>query len=186
MKFNIPNSLTLIRILLIPIIVFLFLSNQEGYRFIIFSLFLLATITDYLDGFFARYMKQVTNFGAFLDPVADKLLVIITLILLITENQDIFFLVPVLIIITREFLVIAIRQRLAELGNKITIKVSYISKIKTAIQMTALFLLLYQKNTYGINIYHVGVVALQMASLLTLISFIIYVKKSWNGIINQH
>ena len=91
MKFNIPNSLTLIRILLIPVIVFLFLSNQEGYRFIIFSLFLLATITDYLDGFFARYMKQVTNFGAFLDPVADKLLVIITLILLITENQDIFF-----------------------------------------------------------------------------------------------
>ena len=76
-------------------------------------MFLLATITDYLDGFFARYMKQVTSFGEFLDPVADKLLVIITLILLITENQDILFLMPVLIIITREFLVISIIQRLA-------------------------------------------------------------------------
>ena len=108
MKFNIPNSLTLTRILLIPLIVYLFLSNEESYRIAIFSLFLLATITDYLDGFFARYMKQVTSFGEFLDPVADKLLVIITLILLITENQDIFFLIPVLIIITREFLVIAI------------------------------------------------------------------------------
>ena len=144
MKFNIPNSLTLIRILLIPIIVFLFLSNQEGYRFIIFSLFLLATITDYLDGFFARYMKQVTNFGAFLDPVADKLLVIITLILLITENQDIFFLIPVLIIVTREFLVIAIRQRLAEVGDSIKLSVLLISKVKTAIQLISLLLLLFK------------------------------------------
>ena len=153
MKFNIPNSLTLVRILLIPIIVCLFLLSPQGYRTIIFSLFLLATITDYLDGFFARYMKQVTNFGTFLDPVADKLLVIITLILLITENQDIFFLVPVLIIITREFLVIAIRQRLAEAGDNIKLSVLFISKIKTAIQLISLLLLLYKFPLLGIDIY---------------------------------
>ena len=183
MKFNIPNSLTLIRILLIPVIVFLFLSNQEGYRFIIFSLFLLATITDYLDGFFARYMKQATNFGAFLDPVADKLLVIITLILLITENQDIFFLVPVLIIVTREFLVIAIRQRLAEIGDSIKLSVLLISKVKTAIQLISLLFLLFKFPILGIDIYQLGIYLLQIASLLTLISFFYYVKKSWNVII---
>ena len=146
MKFNIANSLTLTRILLIPLIVFLFLLNEESYRPLIFSLFLLATITDYLDGFFARYMKQVTSFGEFLDPVADKLLVIITLILLITENQDIFFLVPVLIIITREFLVIAIRQRLAEVGDNIKLSVLLISKIKTTIQLISLLLLLFKSS----------------------------------------
>ena len=183
MKFNIPNSLTLVRILLIPIIVCLFLLSPQGYRTIIFSLFLLATITDYLDGFFARYMKQVTNFGTFLDPVADKLLVIITLILLITENQDIFFLVPVLIIITREFLVIAIRQRLAEAGDTIKLSVLFISKIKTAIQLISLLLLLYKFPLLGIDIYQLGIHLLQIASLLTLISFFYYVKKSWNVII---
>ncbi|MBT3549230.1 MAG: CDP-diacylglycerol--glycerol-3-phosphate 3-phosphatidyltransferase [Gammaproteobacteria bacterium] len=183
MKFNIPNSLTLVRILLIPIIVCLFLLSPQGYRTIIFSLFLLATITDYLDGFFARYMKQVTNFGTFLDPVADKLLVIITLILLITENQDIFFLVPVLIIITREFLVIAIRQRLAEAGDNIKLSVLFISKIKTAIQLISLLLLLYKFPLLGIDIYQLGIHLLQIASLLTLISFFYYVKKSWNVII---
>ena len=183
MKFNIPNSLTLIRILLIPVIVFLFLSNQEGYRFIIFSLFLLATITDYLDGFFARYMKQATNFGAFLDPVADMLLVIITLILLITENQDIFFLVPVLIIVTREFLVIAIRQRLAEVGDSIKLSVLLISKVKTAIQLISLLFLLFKLEIFGVDIYQLGIYLLQIASLLTLISFFYYVKKSWNVII---
>ena len=146
MKFNIANSLTLTRILLIPLIVFLFLLNEESYRPLIFFLFLLATITDYLDGFFARYMKQVTSFGEFLDPVADKLLVIITLILLITENQDILFLVPVLIIITREFLVIAIRQRLAEVGENIKLSVLLISKIKTTIQLISLLLLLFKSS----------------------------------------
>ncbi|MBT5863672.1 MAG: CDP-diacylglycerol--glycerol-3-phosphate 3-phosphatidyltransferase [Gammaproteobacteria bacterium] len=175
--------MTLIRILLIPVIVFLFLSNQEGYRFIIFSLFLLATITDYLDGFFARYMKQATNFGAFLDPVADKLLVIITLILLITENQDIFFLVPVLIIVTREFLVIAIRQRLAEVGDSIKLSVLLISKVKTAIQLISLLFLLFKFPIFGIDIYQLGIHLLQIASLLTLISFFYYVKKTWNVII---
>ena len=183
MKFNIPNSLTLIRILLIPVIVFLFLYNQEGYRFIIFSLFLLATITDYLDGFFARYMKQATNFGAFLDPVADKLLVIITLILLITENQDIFFLIPTLVIITREFLVIAIRQRLAEVGDNKKLSVLLVSKIKTTLQLVSLLFLLYKFPILGYNVYWFVTILLQISALLTLISFFYYVKNSWNVII---
>ena len=92
MNLNLPNALTILRIALIPIIVLLFTSGDDYSRFLAFILFLIASITDYLDGLLARYMKQQTNFGEFLDPIADKLLVIITLILLISENQDIFFL----------------------------------------------------------------------------------------------
>ena len=141
MNFNLPNSLTLLRIILIPLIVILFVSNDESNRFLAFLLFLIASVTDYLDGLLARYMKQQTNFGEFLDPVADKLLVIITMILLISENQEILFMIPVLVIVTREFLVIAIRQRLAEVGENIKLSVILISKIKTAIQLISLLLL---------------------------------------------
>jgi len=177
------NQITILRIFLIPVMVLVFFLNQENPRYYLTSIFFIAAITDYLDGFFARYMKQATNFGAFLDPVADKLLVIITLILLITENQDIFFLVPVLIIVTREFLVIAIRQRLAEVGDSIKLSVLLISKVKTAIQLISLLFLLFKFPIFGIDIYQLGIHLLQIASLLTLISFFYYVKKSWNVII---
>ena len=183
MTFNLPNSLTLLRIILIPVIIFLFISNDDSNRFLAFVLFLIASITDYLDGFLARYMKQQTSFGEFLDPVADKLLVIITMMLLISENQDILFLIPILIIVTREFLVIAIRQRVAELGENIKISVLLISKIKTALQLISLLFLLYKFPILGHDSYLIGTVLLQISALLTLISFFYYVKKSWNVII---
>ena len=184
MNFNLPNSLTLLRIILIPLIVILFVSNDESNRFLAFLLFLIASVTDYLDGLLARYMKQQTNFGEFLDPVADKLLVIITMILLISENQEILFMIPVLVIVTREFLVIAIRQRLAEVGENIKLSVILISKIKTAIQLISLLLLLYKYPFLGYDTYLYGTILLQISAILTLISFFYYVKKSWNVIIN--
>ena len=183
MTFNLPNSLTLLRIILIPVIIFLFISNDDSNRFLAFVLFLIASITDYLDGFLARYMKQQTSFGEFLDPIADKLLVIITMILLISENQDILFLIPILIIVAREFLVIAIRQRVAELGENIKISVLLISKIKTALQLISLLFLLYKFPILGYDTYLIGTALLQISALLTLISFFYYVKKSWNVII---
>jgi CDP-diacylglycerol--glycerol-3-phosphate 3-phosphatidyltransferase len=146
-------------------------------------LFLIATITDYLDGFFARYMKQHTSFGEFLDPIADKMLVITMLVLLITENNNILFVIPSLIIISREFLVIAIRQRMAEAGNKFKLKVIMVSKFKTAVQLISLLLLLYKDSIFNIEIYILGTHLLQLASVLTLISFFYYIKKSWNVII---
>ena len=183
MNFNLPNSLTLLRIILIPVIVILFISNDESHRFLAFLLFLVASVTDYLDGLLARYMKQQTNFGEFLDPVADKLLVIITMILLISENQEILFVIPVLVIVTREFLVIAIRQRLAEVGENIKLSVILVSKIKTAIQLVSLLLLLYKYPLLGYDTYLYGSILLQVSAILTLISFFYYVKKSWNVII---
>ncbi len=183
MYLNIANSLSLFRILVIPIMIYLFLSGDSTNRMLASLIFLIAIITDYLDGLVARSMNQQTQFGEFLDPVADKLLVIIILLLLITENNETNFILPSIIIVIREFLVVAIRQRLAELGNKGTLQVTYVSKVKTAIQMISLLLLLYKEPILNIDTYHIGVIFLQLASILTLISFIYYVKKSWNAII---
>ncbi len=183
MYLNIPNSLTLFRILVIPIMIYLFLSGDTANRMFASLIFLIAIITDYLDGVVARSMNQQTKFGEFLDPVADKLLVIIILLLLLTENNETEFILPSIIIVIREFLVVTIRQRLAELGNKNILKVAYISKIKTAVQMISLLFLLYKDPILNIDTYYVGVLFLQLASILTLISFIYYVKKTWNDII---
>ena len=183
MRINVPNILTILRILFIPMIIYFFFSDTEYGRLFATLIFVVASITDYLDGFFARTMKQQTNFGEFLDPIADKMLVITMLVLLITENNDIFFVVPVIIIISREFLVIAIRQRLAELGSDYKLRVLMISKVKTAVQMISLFLLLYKEYILSFSSYEIGVYLLQLASVLTLISFIYYVRKSWSVII---
>ena len=183
MNLNLPNSLTIFRIFVIPIMVYLFLLGGDTNRMFTSILFLVAIITDYLDGMVARTMNQQTKFGEFLDPIADKLLVIIILLLLITENNQINFILPAIIIVIREFLVVAIRQRLAELGNKNVLKVAYISKIKTVSQMISLLFLLYKEPIFNIDTYYLGVLFLQLASALTLISFIYYVKKTWNDII---
>ena len=183
MTINLPNILTIIRILFIPMIIYFFFSTYDHSRLLATLVFVAASLTDFFDGYFARKMKQQTSFGEFLDPIADKMLVITMLVLLITENNHILFVIPVIIIISREFLVIAIRQRLAELGDKFRLKVLMISKIKTAFQLVSLFLLLYKVDIYSFNSYLIGVYLLQAASVLTLISFIYYVRMSWNAII---
>ena len=117
MILNIATLLTLLRITFIPIIAFSYIYNDGKYRDIAAYIFLTALITDYLDGVIARKFNQVTTFGAFLDPIADKLLVVVTVILLSSSNDSILFLMSALIIVSREFLVIAIRQRLAEIKS---------------------------------------------------------------------
>ena len=128
MIFNVANLLTILRVLFIPLIIFIFFLDSDFMRKLAALFFLIASITDYLDGLVARKLGQQTNFGEFLDPVADKLLVISMLVLLITENNEIVFVIPALIIIAREFLVISMRQRLAELRVQQKIKVLKISK----------------------------------------------------------
>ena len=121
MKLNVATILTISRIVFIPLIVFFFILDDGQYRDISAYIFLLALITDYLDGFVARSFNQTTAFGAFLDPIADKLLVVITIFLLARSLDSIIFILSSLIIISREFLVIAIRQRLAELKSNGTL-----------------------------------------------------------------
>ena len=184
MKFNIANSLTLTRIFLIPLIVYLFLSNEESYRIVIFSLFLLATITDYLDGFFARYMKQVTSFGEFLDPVADKLIVVAALVLLLEVHSTPWFALPAIVIIGREIVISALREWMSELGSGSTVAVSMLGKIKTWVQMTAVALLLLAKPEQEL-LTTIGFVAIYAAAIMTLWSMIQYLVIAWPQLSGQ-
>ena len=185
MKLNVATILTISRIVFIPLIVFFFILDDGKYRDISAYIFLLALITDYLDGYIARNYDQTTAFGAFLDPIADKLLVVITIFLLARSLDSIIFILSSLIIISREFLVIAIRQRLAELKSNVPLKVNNLGKIKTGFQMSALFCLLHSNIVFGIiNLHIIGILLLFIAAVLTVISFIYYVRNAWDDILS--
>ena len=185
MKLNIATILTISRIAFIPLIALLFIWDGGKYRDISAYIFLLALITDYLDGYIARNYDQTTAFGAFLDPIADKLLVVITIFLLARSLDSIIFILSSLIIISREFLVIAIRQRLAELKTNVPLKVNNLGKIKTGFQMVALFVLLHSNIVFGIiNLHIIGILLLFVAAVLTVISFIYYVRNAWDDILS--
>jgi CDP-diacylglycerol--glycerol-3-phosphate 3-phosphatidyltransferase len=184
MTLNFATLLTLLRITFIPIIVFTYIYNDGKYRDVSAYIFLVALITDYFDGVIARKFNQVTTFGTFLDPIADKLLVVVTVILLSSSNDSILFLMSALIIVSREFLVIAIRQRLAEIKSSISIKVNTLGKVKTGFQMVSLFFLLHSNIFFDVlNLHTLGLLLLFIAAVLTVISFIYYVRNSWNDII---
>ena len=185
MKLNVATILTISRMAFIPLIVFFFILDDGKYRDISAYIFLLALITDYLDGFVARNFNQTTAFGAFLDPIADKLLVVITIFLLARSLDSIIFILSSLIIISREFLVIAIRQRLAELKSNVPLKVNNLGKIKTGFQMLALFSLLHTNTTLGaMDLHIIGILLLFIAAVLTVISFIYYVRNAWDDILS--
>ena len=184
MKLNIATLLTISRIAFIPVIVFLFIFHDGKYRDIAAYIFLLALITDYLDGYIARNYNQTTAFGTFLDPIADKLLVVITIFLLARSFDSFVFILSSLIIISREFLVIAIRQRLAEVKTSIPLRVNNLGKIKTGFQMSALFFLIHSNiELIYINLHILGLLLLFIAAVLTVISFIDYVRNAWDDIL---
>lgn len=168
MFLGIPNTLTLFRIVLIPVVIGLFYwQNPLGY-IVAASLFLLACVTDFLDGYVARVLHQTTNLGRFLDPMADKLLVASTLLLLVGfQHIRGLSLIPAIVILCREILVSGLREFLAE--SAILMPVSNLAKWKTACQMTALFLLI-AAPTYGTWSFlaHLGVFLLWVAAVLTL------------------
>ena len=184
MILNFATILTISRIAFIPIIIFCYIYDNGELRNIASLIFLLALITDYFDGLVARKFNQETPFGAFLDPIADKLLVVITILLLSRSFDSLFFLIPSVIIISREFLVIAIRQRLAEIKVALPMRVNNLGKIKTGFQMSALFILLHPNILIDlINLHTIGLLLLFLAAVLTVISFIYYVRNSWDDIL---
>ena len=176
MKYNISNILTLARILVIPVIVICIYLKNPFYGWLGFVLFCLASITDYFDGYIARIRNEITNFGTFLDPIADKLLVA-AVILILTSKEVIadWETIPALIILLREIAVSGLREYLA--GIKVSVPASRISKIKTSIQLIALALLILIES--GINIIPIlliGKVALWIAGILTLYTGYDYLK----------
>ena len=171
MPFNIPNLITWLRILLIPVFVsVLYLSDStlspHFRNLIATAVFLLAAITDWLDGYLARRLNQYSAFGAFLDPVADKLMVAAALILLVKLGRA--DAIIAFIIIGREITISALREWMAQLGESRSVAVSMLGKVKTTFQMISIIMLLYHERLLGINFQWIGSWLLDLAALLTL------------------
>ena len=178
MFFTFANILTLFRILLIPFLIIAFYIGSEKARLISALIFIIGCITDYLDGYVARHWSQISRFGQFLDPVADKLLVATTLLLLAGFGRiSTYSLIPALTILNREILVSGLREHLSDIN--ITIDVSTSAQWKTAVQMVAISLLLIGDVKNSMNsVMILGEIMLWIASILTIITGYAYVKKS--------
>ncbi len=179
MKVTVPTMLTLLRIVLIPVLVLVFYLPYPWTNFAAAFIFAFASITDWLDGWIARRYNQFSAFGAFLDPVADKLMVAVALLLIVQKHPTIWMALWAAVIIGREIAVSALRQWMAELGERATVKVATIGKIKTIVQMVALVFLLYQERLWGQPIFVIGEWLLAAAALLTLWSGIAYLRAAW-------
>ena len=179
MIWTVPNILTLLRIILIPVLVLVFFfSGQWSYQ-LSAAVFGLAALTDWLDGYLARRLQQLSPFGAFLDPVADKLMVAVALVLLVQDNPSLLYAIPAAIIIGREIAISALREWMAELGERTMVAVSIIGKIKTTLQMVAILLLLYKVPLGPLPTHLVGTILLYIAALLTLWSMVVYLRAAW-------
>ncbi len=177
--FNLPNVLTMTRVFLIPLLVVAFYTPGEWTYLASGAIFSLAAITDWLDGYLARRLGLETPFGAFLDPVADKLIVAVALILLLEQTASTVFSIPAMIIIGREIVISALREWMAELGKRSSVTVSTIGKIKTVMQMIAIIVLLTFSPASFPLFHQLGLVLLYVAAGLTLWSMVLYLKMAW-------
>ena len=180
MSINIPNSLTLLRICLIPVLVVVFYMPFKNHLMVAAVIFAFAAVTDWVDGYLARRLDQMTTFGAFLDPVADKLMVAIALVLLVERHDTLLFTLAACVIIGREIVISALREWMAELGERTSVAVSYIGKVKTAFQMIAITGLLAidpaRDETWLLAACYL---VLYTAAVLTLWSMVIYLRAAW-------
>jgi CDP-diacylglycerol--glycerol-3-phosphate 3-phosphatidyltransferase/cardiolipin synthase len=182
---NIPNILTLFRILLIPVFVLIFYLPFAWARVGCALVFGLAALTDWFDGYLARRWSQTSSFGAFLDPVADKLMVAVALLLLVQSDHTPALAIPAAVIIGREITISALREWMAELGARGRVAVSMIGKIKTTIQMIAILLLIYKYPLWGLPVYPLGFVLLYLAAILTLWSMFVYLRAAWPNLMGE-
>lgn len=182
MPFNLPIGLTLFRVFLLPVFVMFFYFPFSWAPFASAFAFWLAAITDALDGYLARKLKQSTRFGAFLDPVADKLMVTAALVLLVQDYNSIWLTVPALFMIGREIVISALREWMAEIGKRGLVAVSWIGKYKTAAQMLAIIGLLWKPNDWLINI---SFVLLYIAAILTFWSMLSYISAAWKDLTSE-
>jgi CDP-diacylglycerol--glycerol-3-phosphate 3-phosphatidyltransferase/cardiolipin synthase len=182
MVFNLPTALTWARIVLIPLFIgVLYLPHAwmrpEQQNLIATIIFIAAAVTDWLDGYLARKLNQTSAFGAFLDPVADKLMVAAALIILVELDRT--NTVLAFIIIGREIAISALREWMAKMGASRSVAVSMLGKIKTSAQMVALPLLLYAGHVAGLDTVRLGNALLWIAALLTVWSMAYYLKRAW-------
>ncbi len=176
---NIPNILTTFRIVLIPVLVVVVYLPFGWTGWAAAAIFSVAAITDWIDGYLARKLDQSTPFGAFLDPVADKLMVAVALVLLLEDYHAPWFTIAVAIIICREIMISALREWMAELGKRTSVAVSIIGKFKTTLQMVAIILLLSQTSMHNAHIELLGFATLAIAAGLTIWSMFVYIRAAW-------
>ena len=176
---NLPNIITLARILLVPVFVVIYLWPGDRTYIIAATLFALAAATDWLDGYLARRLNQTTPFGAFLDPVADKLIEVSALTVLVAQHSTAWLTLPSLIIIGREIMISALREWMAEMNSSVTVAVSRLGKIKTSLQMVAIAVLLALPPNFDSVFIVAGYSLLYVAAMMTLWSMSIYLQAAW-------
>jgi len=184
MQMTFPMILTLLRIALIPVLVMFFYLPYAWASLAAAAVFILAAITDWLDGYLARRMGLMSKLGAFLDPVADKLMVATALVLLVQSPPPIifptiFFTLSAAIIIGREIAISGLREWMAEMGERGTVKVGLLGKLKTIFQMTSIGCLLFEYPLWGLPVLFVGEMTLYLAAALTLWSMWVYLHAAW-------
>jgi CDP-diacylglycerol--glycerol-3-phosphate 3-phosphatidyltransferase len=181
MRLSPPTILTLVRIALVPVLVLLFYLPYHWSNLACVVVYVLAAVTDWADGFLARRMRLMSRFGEFLDPVADKITVATALILLVgkQQNHEVVFAIAAAIIVGREITISALREWMADVGQRALVKVSWVGKMKTGFQMTAIGFLLYHDPIMGIPIALIGELLLYTAAALTLWSMWSYLQAAW-------
>ena len=187
MQLTVPTILTLLRIALVPVLVLFFYLPYTWSNLACVIIFVAAAVTDIADGAIARSTGQTTRFGAFLDPVADKIMVSTALVLLVSaqsKNQEVFA-IAAAIIIGREITVSALREWMSEIGESNLVQVSWVGKTKTIFQMTAIGFLLYSENLGPIPVSLIGELLLYTAAALTLWSMWTYLRSAWPAISNS-
>ncbi len=182
MKLNLAILLTLFRIAAIPVVVVCFYSPIEYARPIAAIVFGIAAVTDFIDGWVARRFNQESRFGEFLDPVADKLMVAIVLVMLVQAQANWWEDIIAMIIIGREITISALREWMATIGERANVKVAMSGKIKTTLQMFGIGFMVFQMPLFGIDIYAVGFVLLVGAAIMTIWSMFVYLKAAWPSI----
>jgi CDP-diacylglycerol--glycerol-3-phosphate 3-phosphatidyltransferase/cardiolipin synthase len=188
-SFPIANYLTVARIVMIPLVVILFYAPYPWAAPACGTMFILAAVTDSLDGYLARKLGQTSALGAFLDPVADKLMVVVALVLIVSHepselhyikfNPHVLITLTAAVIVGREITISALREWMAEMGARGKVAVSSVGKLKTIFQMTGLSMMLFRSDVWFIPAFELGVYCLVAAAALTLWSMVVYLRAAW-------
>jgi CDP-diacylglycerol--glycerol-3-phosphate 3-phosphatidyltransferase len=176
---NLPNLLTLLRIALVPVLVLAFFAPWQWSYLACAGVFALASITDWLDGYLARRLGQMSAFGAFLDPVADKLIVVSALVMMAGTHGNMWFSLAAVVIVGREIMISALREWMAEMQRRGLVAVSWVGKVKTTLQMIAILVLLANPADPSLLVVKIGYGLLYVAAALTLWSMVVYVRAAW-------
>lgn len=180
---NIPNTITTVRIVLIPVFIAAFYLPYSWAAALATFIFWLAAITDWFDGYLARKLNQQSALGAFIDPLADKLMVICALLILLNKHHDNnWLLFSSLIIISREIFISSLREWMSAMGKGNEVAVAFLGKAKTTAQMFALLFLIYENDLFGLPTFAFGTGLLVWAAFLTIVSMIVYIRSAWSTI----